>query len=105
MKTPSYKLDQQENLNKFQDKYIGRVPVFLHAIPEANIYECNPEYLVLIWQIAEGTVPSQNMSIELYNQCVDDLDMISEPGENTAAETALINCFNAKYPDYFEVPQ
>jgi len=47
--TPSLGLDQNEK-QKFIDRYWGRVPKFLHRIPEQNICEANPDYIKLLNQ-------------------------------------------------------
>lgn len=85
IKTPSNKLDQYQDKNKFQDKYWGRVPMYLHMIPETmntdnSIYECNPEYIWLIEAFMAGTIEENNLSQELYQEIVDTINKIPSYG-------------------------
>jgi hypothetical protein len=80
MKTPSKLLDQDPD-NKVEDKYWGRMPMYLHKNPEAGIYECNPEYVSLFGSFFEGTIDEQNMSIEMYNEIMDVWNAAPEYGK------------------------
>jgi len=66
-KTPSLGLDQ--NIDKlFIDKYFGNVPMYLRRIPEARIYECNPEYMAIFDAFLYGNLDNRNISIELRRE-------------------------------------
>ena len=47
-KTPSIGIDQNKD-ERFIDKYIGRIPQFLHSIPQAYICEVNPAFSLTVW--------------------------------------------------------
>ena len=71
MKIPSVLNDQWNDENKPQDKFWGRVPMYLHIIPETihtenEIFTCNPEYMYLVNQFMLGTIDERNLSQELY---------------------------------------
>ena len=72
-KTPSIGLDQNGS-DKFIDRYFGRVPKFIHLIPEQNICEVNEDYIDLLIGFIEGTIHKSNISNELYREVVDFID-------------------------------
>ena len=47
-------LDIDTETYGFQDVYIGRLPRLIHEIPEADIWECNPEYVQLMILFVNG---------------------------------------------------
>jgi len=51
-----------------QDRYYGDVPMYLVAIPEAKIYECNPEYIGLIEAMVRGELNKKNISPSLWQE-------------------------------------
>ena len=67
MNTPSIGLDQNGN-RRFIDRYIGRVPKFIHRIPEAEICDVNPDYIRLLIDLVDGTIDSNNLSDELMKE-------------------------------------
>jgi len=64
MKTPSRFINQNPDkmADLFEDKYYGEIPKYLKRIPEAGIYECNQEYIDLMYAHFYGSAPVQNMS-------------------------------------------
>lgn len=85
MKTPSIGIDQNEE-GRFIDKYWGRLPMYLHRIPETanmgrkHIVECNPEYMKLVTAYLNGTINKDNLSYELYNEIEDVIDAMPNYG-------------------------
>ncbi len=57
----------------YQDKYIGRMPRLLLDIPEAGIFECNPEYSGLMFEYVTGALDERNISPELLAQLKKDI--------------------------------
>jgi len=66
-RTPSIGIDQDIN-SRYMDKYWGRCPQFLHKIPEAYIYICNPDYLWLLQSRVNDTLVIENISVELLRE-------------------------------------
>ena len=91
MRIPSSLDTQDEEL--FTDKYYGRVPKLLHAIEEADISECNPEYIELVNGFMDLTIPSQNISAELMIEIETLINVIgNDPGTRTWEDNSLIAC-------------
>ncbi len=97
MRTPSMGLDQNQD-GKFIDRYWGRIPVVLHSIPEADIYEFNEEYADLFWGVMSGKIDEENLSEELAREVNILIDLIDVPPEN---RTELQN----KFFEYVELHQ
>jgi len=82
--TPSIGLDQNRE-GKFVDKYWGRVPMYLHIIPETlntdtPIVECNPDFMILFQGILSGTIDIENISKELQAELKDVINKIPQYG-------------------------
>ena len=85
MKIPSVLNDQWDDKNKLQDKFWGRVPKYLHIIPETiytndPIYMCNPEYIYLVEQYMLGKINESNLSQELYYDIEETVNRIPNYG-------------------------
>ncbi len=93
MKTPSIGLDQNQE-GRFIDKYWGRVPKFLHWIPQANICDVNPEYINLINGVIDGNIFARNLSIELYNEIICFIDMMPNSCSMNQMDAALYRAYN-----------
>ena len=97
MMTPSIGIDQNGD-KKFIDKYWGRVPKYLHIIPETivnnkGIYECNPEYMQLIHDFMDGTIDERNLSQELMIDIENTINEIPNYGSNPNPELdPLFSC-------------
>lgn len=86
MKIPSVLNDQWNDENKPQDKFWGRVPMYLHIIPEtiytdSEVFTCNPEYVYLVNQFMLGTIDEKNLSQELYYEIRDVVEKMPKYGE------------------------
>ena len=85
IKTPSFGIDQNQD-GPFIDKYIGRIPMYLKRIPETindgdgYVVVCNPEYIQLVKDFEDGIIDRDNMSIELYNEVTEVIDLIPSYG-------------------------
>ena len=77
--TPSTGIDQNQD-GKFIDKYYGRIPIYLHSIPEARIYECNEEYIELVIAFIDGTLELNNIGVELHRQLELTVDALGNYG-------------------------
>lgn len=96
MKTPSSKIMQDSDVNAFQDKYYGRMPKLLHGIEEADIAECNPEYVELVNQFMLGTIPSQNLEPSLLLEIEALINIMpNDPGTRTWEDNKIIACIEA----------
>ena len=99
MRTPSIGIDQNEE-NYFIDRYIGRMPKFLHMIPEAGICDVNPDYIRLIMAFINGDIDKNNISDELYKEVSDFIDVYNDPdaecgmSDEDKALTVIIAYFN-----------
>ena len=94
MRIPS-SLDVQDD-ELYTDKYYGRVPKMLHAIEEADIGECNPEYVELVDGFMDSTIPSQNISTELLNEIEALINIMGdEPGTRSWEDNKVIACVEA----------
>ena len=91
-KTPSSGIDQNEG-GKFIDRYWGRVPKFLHRIPEANICEVNQDYIDLINYILEGG-DRDNISDELYREILEFIDKMCNPCFMNDEDKALMRAYD-----------
>jgi len=95
MKTPSRFINQNPDkyADLFEDKYYGEVPKYLRKIPEAGIYECNPEYIDLMYAFFYGSAPKQNMSPTLIKSIEDTINAIPQYGKVPSEENdALFKC-------------
>jgi len=68
-KTPSIGLDQNQE-DKFIDRYWGRTPMYTHIVKETlntnnPIVECNKDYVVLFQGYLDGTLNLNNISQEM----------------------------------------
>ncbi len=95
-KTPSIGLDQNQE-GKFIDRYWGRVPKFIHRIPEAYICEVNPDYLELINMFIDGIIDKQNLSAELYKEIYSFADLMCSPCHMTQEDQALLRAYEYEY--------
>ena len=92
IRTPSIGIDQNDS-DKFVDKYYGRMPKLLHGIEEADISTCNPEYIELINGFMDLTIPSQNISDELLIEVEALVNEIgNDPGTRSWTDNQLIAC-------------
>jgi len=96
-KTPSIGIDQNEE-QTFIDKYWGRVPKFIHRIPERNICEANPDYLKLVRLVNDGLIPRSNISDGLYREIVKFIDDSCNPCTMSEEDYALLNAYNGLTP-------
>ncbi len=92
-KTPSMGLDQNQE-GKFIDRYWGRVPKFIHRIPEQNICEANPDYITLIQLFIDGDIDQKNISEELYREVFAFVDKMCNPCLLTGEDQALMRAYN-----------
>ncbi len=95
MKTPSIGIDQNQS-DRFMDKYWGRVPQMIHSVPEANIWLCNPEYIWLIENYISGDLVEKNVSIELYAEIEDLVNASGGSRPLTEEETKLLECYGVE---------
>jgi len=98
MFTPSIGIDQNGE-GKFKDRYWGRVPMYLHRIPETigkpneEIVVCNPEYIELVLAFLDGNIDQKNLSIELYLDIITTVNLIPDYGETPMPEyDAFFKC-------------
>lgn len=80
MKTPSFLIDQ-DFVSHYEDRYTGRLPIYLHMVPEAKQYECNPEYINLFLSYINGDIDEKNLSRELYLEVEDIVNNIPNYGQ------------------------
>ncbi len=95
MKTPSVGIDQNKE-GKFIDRYFGRIPKFIHRIPEQNICEANPDYLTLIGLFIDGNLNQKNVSEELYREVVAFVDKMCNPCIMEGEDMALLNAYEGR---------
>ena len=69
VKVPSSLIDN-ERIGKMADpdRYYGDVPMYLIAIPESKIYECNMEYVGLVEAMVRGELRKENVSPDLWKE-------------------------------------
>ncbi len=84
MRTPSYGINQNQE-DTFIDKYWGRVPKYLHIIPETiytdnPIFMCNPEYIELMEGYMDGSIVKENLSQELWYDIENTINKIPSYG-------------------------
>ena len=95
--TPSTGIDQNGD-GKFVDRYWGRVPKFIHRIPERNICDANPDYITLLNLVIDGTIPRDNISEELYRELLDFIDTMCNPCFMNDEDKALLRAFDGLDP-------
>jgi len=95
--TPSMGIDQNQD-GKFIDRYFGRVPKFIHMIPEQGICEVNQDYLTLIHGVINGTIPQDNIEEELYREVLDFIDKMCNPCNLNGIDQALLRAFDGHNP-------
>ncbi len=91
--TPSIGIDQNKE-EAFQDRYWGRVPKFIHRIPEANICEVNQDYLTLIQLFIDGDIDQGSISRELYREVYDFVDKMCNPCIMNDEDQALMRAYD-----------
>ncbi len=92
-KTPSSGIDQNGD-GKFIDKYWGRVPQMLHSIPEANIWVCNPEYVLLMEMYVANTLNENDVSHELWAEIRKLFDSYAGGILLTEKEKKILECYD-----------
>lgn len=93
MKTPSYGIDQNKD-DVFMDKYWGRVPKFIHRIPEQNICEANSDYIYLINLVIDGNIDKNNISADLYREILSFIDKMCNPCIMNDEDAALMRAYD-----------
>lgn len=97
MKTPSYGIDQNQD-KKFIDRYWGRIPKFLHMIPEQNICIPNEDYLTLLQYVIDDEIPVDNISTELYKEMLDFISKMCNPCVMNDEDKALMRAYEGLEP-------